>query len=52
MTCIPVNPELLTWVHECAGLDALASVRRFSKLLSGELRVLDAARIIEEQGVL
>lgn len=24
MTCIPVNPELLTCARECAGLDTLA----------------------------
>jgi Zn-dependent peptidase ImmA (M78 family) len=32
MTRIPVNPELLTWARERAGLDALALAGRFPKL--------------------
>lgn len=32
MTRIPVNPELLTWARERAGLDALTLARRFPKL--------------------
>lgn len=32
MTRIPVNPELLSWARERAGLDALALAGRFPKL--------------------
>lgn len=32
MTRIPINPELLTWARERAGLDALALAKRFPKL--------------------
>lgn len=32
MVRIPVNPELLTWARERAGLDALTLARRFPKL--------------------
>ena len=32
MTRIPVNPELLTWARERAGLGTLALARRFIKL--------------------
>ncbi len=32
MTRIPVNPELLTWVRERAGLDTLALAGRVPKL--------------------
>lgn len=40
MTRLPVNPELLTWARQRAGLDALALMVRFPKLAeweSGEL---------------
>ena len=30
MTLIPVNPKLLTWARERAGLDALAWARRLN----------------------
>lgn len=36
MTRIPVNPELLTWARERAGLDALALAGRFPKLSEWE----------------
>lgn len=41
MTRIPINPELLTWARERAGLDTLALAGRFPKLIdweSGELQ--------------
>lgn len=54
MSRIPVNPDLLTWTREraCqpdrqAGLDALALVGNFPKLISGELRVKDAEIFLE-----
>jgi len=36
MTRIPVNPELLTWARERAGIDTLALARRFPKLSEWE----------------
>lgn len=36
MTRIPVNPELLTWARERAGLDTLALTGRFPKLTEWE----------------
>ena len=36
MTRIPVNPELLTWARERAGLDTLALAGRFPKLSEWE----------------
>lgn len=36
MTRIPVNPELLTWARERAGLDTLALARRFPRLSEWE----------------
>lgn len=47
MTRIPVNPELLTWARERAGLDTLALAGHFSKLISGVLLILDAKKFIE-----
>ena len=38
MTRIPVNPELLTWARERAGLDALALARRFKNTVTGGRR--------------
>ena len=35
-TRIPVNPELLTWARERAGLDALTLAGRFPKLSEWE----------------
>lgn len=32
MTGFPVNPELLTWARECAGVDTLALAGRFPEL--------------------
>lgn len=36
MTRIPINPELLIWARERAGLDTLALARRFPKLTEWE----------------
>ena len=36
MTCIPVNPELLIWARERAGLDTFALAGRFPKLAEWE----------------
>ena len=50
MTRIPVNPELLTWARERAGLDTLALAGRFPKLSeweAGELRIADAEKFLE-----
>jgi hypothetical protein len=38
MTRIPVNPELLTWAREHAGLDALALAAWLSMCRCGKAR--------------
>lgn len=47
MTRIPFNPELLAWARKRAGLDVLALAGNFPKLISGELRIADAERFLE-----
>ena len=51
MTRIPVNPELLTWARERAGLDMLALTGRFPKLgewEAGEQRIADTETFQEQ----
>lgn len=38
MTRIPVNPELLTWARERAGLESLALAGRFKNTVTGGRR--------------
>ena len=49
MTRIPVNPDLLTWARERAGLESLALSGRFPKLTPDDLRIADAERFLENR---
>lgn len=45
----PINPKLVIWIHERAGLEARRPARPFFKLFAGELRIANIERFPKDE---